>query len=170
MSERASASDAAARRDALVERLFLATVGTWDVLAVYIGDRLGLYRILAERGATTSGALAEAAGLSERYVREWLEHQASSGILQVDDARADVVARRYTLPPGHDEALVDETSLNCIAPIGQLVVACARPIEAVLQAFRSGDASRTRSTGPTSTRGRPASRGRCSTTCWPANG
>ncbi len=140
MTDTASAADAtAARRDALVERLFLATVGTWDVLAVYLGDRLGLYRILAERGAATSGELAAAAGLSERYVREWLEQQASSAILEVDDARADAGARRYTLPPGHDEALVDDTSLNCIAPIGQLVVACVRPMDAVLDAFRSGD-------------------------------
>jgi len=139
MNETALAADAAARRDALVERLFLATVGTWDVLAVYIGDRLGLYRMLAERGPMTSGDLAAAAGLSERYVREWLEQQASSDIIEVDDARADVGARRYTLPAGHDEALVDETSLNCIAPIGQLVVACAKPLDAVLDAFRSGE-------------------------------
>ena len=140
MSDTASAADAAAaRRDALVERLFLATVGTWDVLAVYIGDRLGLYRTLADRGPMTSAQLAAAAGLSERYVREWLEQQASSAILEVDDAQAEVAARRYGLPPGHDEALVDDTSLNCIAPIGQLVVACAKPLDAVLAAFRSGD-------------------------------
>jgi SAM-dependent methyltransferase len=139
MSDTSSPPDpAATRRDALVERLFLATVGTWDVLAVYVGDRLGLYRILAERGPTTSGELAGAAGASERYVREWLEQQATSGILEVDDAHADVGARRYTLPAGHDEALVDERSLNCIAPIGQLVAACAKPIEAVLGAFRTG--------------------------------
>ncbi|MGH2840366.1 MAG: class I SAM-dependent methyltransferase [Solirubrobacteraceae bacterium] len=137
MTDAGSAADA--RRDALVERLFLATVGAWDVLAVYIGDRLGLYRTLAERGPTTSSELADAAGLSERYVREWLEQQASSAILEVDDARADVSARRYALPPGHDEALVDDTSLNCIAPIGQLVVACAKPMDAVLDAFRTGD-------------------------------
>lgn len=61
-----------ARRDELVERLFMAAVGTWDVLAVYIGDRLGLYRTLAERGPSTSADLAQAAGLNERYVREWL--------------------------------------------------------------------------------------------------
>ncbi len=139
MADRESEAEAAARRDALVERLFLATVGTWDVLAVYIGDRLGLYRLLAERGPTTSGALAEAAGLSERYVREWLEQQATSAILEVDDASADIAARRYTLPPGHDEALVDDESLNCIAAIGQLAAACAKPIDAVLDAFRTGD-------------------------------
>lgn len=138
MTDSASAADAAARRDALVERLFLATVGTWDVLALYIGDRLGLYRTLAERGPTTSGDLADACGLSERYVREWLEQQTASAILQVDDARADG-ARKYALPPGHDEALIDDTSLNCIAAIGQLVVACVKPIDAVLKAFRTGE-------------------------------
>jgi hypothetical protein len=69
MSDIASTSDdTAARRDALVERLFLATVGTMDVLAVYIGDRLGLYRILAERGPMTSVQLADRGG-AERALR-----------------------------------------------------------------------------------------------------
>ena len=139
MTDDVSANGADARRDALVERLFGATVGAWDVLAVYVGDRLGLYRTLAERGAMTSGELAEAGGLNERYVREWLEQQASSAILDVDDARADSSARRYTLPAGHAEALTHDESLNCIAPIGQLLVACVKPIDAVLEAFRTGD-------------------------------
>ena len=130
----ATAADTDARRDALVERLFLATVGAWDLLAVYIGDRLGLYRALAERGPATSDELAGALGLSERYVREWLEQQAASGILDVE-----LDARRYTLPPGHDEALTDDESLNCIAPVGQLAVACVKPIDAVLDAFRTGE-------------------------------
>ena len=135
MADRESEAEAAARRDALVERLFLATVGTWDVLAVYIGDRLGLYRLLAERGPTTSGALAEAAGLSERYVREWPEQQATSAIPEVDDASAEIAARRYKLPLGHDEALVDDESLNCIAADGQ-AGGVAKPIDAVSMPFR----------------------------------
>jgi ubiquinone/menaquinone biosynthesis C-methylase UbiE len=140
MTGRASPPETAdARRDALVERLFMAAVGTWDVLAVYIGDRLGLYRTLVERGPSTSAELAQAAGLDERYVREWLEQQASSAILDLEAAGTDPAARRYLLPPGHDEALVDDASLNCIAPLGQLVVACGRPIAAVLDAFRTGD-------------------------------
>ena len=130
----------AARRDALVERLFKATLGAWDVLGVYIGDRLGLYRALADRAsASTSEELAAATGTNERYVREWLEQQASSGILAVDDAAAGAHERRYTIPAGHDEALLDESSLNYIAPIGRLVVACTRPLDALLQAFRTGD-------------------------------
>jgi SAM-dependent methyltransferase len=64
----------AARRDALVERLFEATLGAWDVLGVYIGDRLGLYRALTDRAsASTSEELAGATGTNERYVREWSE-------------------------------------------------------------------------------------------------
>jgi SAM-dependent methyltransferase len=120
------------RRDALVERLFGSTLGALDVLSVYFGARLGLYRALADRGASSSDELAETTGLNERYVREWLEQQATTGILDVDDER------RYTMPPGHDEALLDETSLNYIAPVGKLLVGCVRPIDAVLAAYRSG--------------------------------
>jgi SAM-dependent methyltransferase len=132
-----AAADAVGRRDALVERLFEATVGTWDLLAVYLGNRLGFYRALAERGSLTSFEAAEATGTHERYVREWLEQQAVSGILDVDGA-TDPAMRRYSIPPGHDEALLDQTSLNYITPITRLVVACVAPLEALLEAFRTG--------------------------------
>jgi 2-polyprenyl-3-methyl-5-hydroxy-6-metoxy-1,4-benzoquinol methylase len=121
------------RRDALVERLFGATLGAMDVLSVYLGDRLGLYRALADRGASSSEELAAATGLEERYLREWLEQQATTGILELDDDG------RFMLPAGHDEALVDEASLNYVAPFGKLVVACMRPIDQLLAAYRSGD-------------------------------
>jgi SAM-dependent methyltransferase len=126
------AAEPTERRDALVERLFGSTLGALDVLSVYFGARLGLYRALADRGASSSEELAEATGLIERYVREWLEQQATTGILDVDDER------RYTMPLGHDEALLDETSLNYIAPVGKLLVGSVRPIDAVLAAYRSG--------------------------------
>ena len=133
------AADAATRRDGLVERLFEATIGTWDLLAVYLGDRLDLYRSLAERVALTPAELAAATGTHERYVREWLEQQAASGILEVEDASAAAQERHYSMPAGHDEALLDDSSLNLIAPIAQLVVACVRPVDALLEAFRTGD-------------------------------
>ena len=83
------------RRDALVGRLFEATLGAMDLYGVYLGDRLGLYRALAGAGSLASGGLAEAAGIHERYAREWLEQQAATGILEVDDASADAGQRRY---------------------------------------------------------------------------
>ena len=97
-----------ARRDALVERLFMATVGTWEVLGVYVGDRLGLYRTLTDRGPCTSAELADVGRFNERYVREWLEQQAASGILELEDAGSDSGDRRFSLPAGHDEALIDD--------------------------------------------------------------
>ncbi len=95
------------------------------MLAVYLGDRLGLYRALADETSLTSTQLAAATDTHERYVREWLEQQAASAILAVDDASAPASDRRYSLPSGHDEALLDESSLNLIAPIAQLVFALA---------------------------------------------
>jgi 2-polyprenyl-3-methyl-5-hydroxy-6-metoxy-1,4-benzoquinol methylase len=127
-----------ARRDALVERLFQATVASMDVLGVYLGTRLGLYEALATGGPQTPRQLAGSAGVHERYAREWLEQQAATGILDVDDPAAAEDARRYALPEGHDEALLDEKSLNYIAPIARLLVACARPLDDVLEAFRTG--------------------------------
>ena len=131
--------DASDRRDALVGRLFEAALGSFDLLGVYLGDRLGLYRALADSGPLTSGGLADAAGIHERYAREWLEQQAATGILDVDDAEADELERRYSLPAGHDEALLDETSLNYIAPFGRFMPAVVRPLDQLLLAFRSGD-------------------------------
>jgi SAM-dependent methyltransferase len=127
------------RRDALVERLFEATLGAFDLVTIYLGDRLGLYRVLAEHGPSTPDELARAAGIHERYAREWLEQQAMSGILEVDDPDAEAADRRYTLPEGHQEPLLSESSLNYIAPMAQAFVACVRPLDALLDAFRSGD-------------------------------
>jgi 2-polyprenyl-3-methyl-5-hydroxy-6-metoxy-1,4-benzoquinol methylase len=109
-----------------------------ELFAVYIGDRLGLYRAVAERGSLTSRRLAAAAGIHERYAREWLEQQTVSGILEVEDPEAGPHDRRYRLPAGHDEVLLDESSLSCMAPMAQLVVACTRPLPEVLHAFRTG--------------------------------
>ncbi len=73
------------RTGALVGRLFEAALGTMDVMSVYLGDRLGLYRALAGSGGSTSQDLAARAAVDERYAREWFEQQAVTGILEVDD-------------------------------------------------------------------------------------
>src|SRR5438093_280030 len=51
---------------------------------VFIGDRLGLYKAIAEAGSVTSGELAARSGAAERYVRDWLVNQAASGYVQYD--------------------------------------------------------------------------------------
>src|SRR5829696_2068204 len=131
----ATVADATERRDALVGRLFMDAVGAFDLFSVYIGERLGLYRALADKGPLTPAELAEATGIHERYAREWLEHQAASDLLT---AEQDGSSWRFRLPEGHDEALLDVSSLNKIAPLARAVVASIRPIDAVLEAMRSG--------------------------------
>jgi hypothetical protein len=73
------------RRDALTERIFNSSIGMLEILSIYIGDRLGLYRALADGREVTVSELAAVTGTHERYAREWLEQQAVSGILEVQD-------------------------------------------------------------------------------------
>ena len=84
-----------AGRDALGEKLFQAVLGTMDIYAVYLGDRLGLYAALAAIEPATPGELAGATGTAERYVREWLEQQTVSGILACDNPEAEAADRRF---------------------------------------------------------------------------
>src|SRR5204863_9410375 len=49
--------------------------GAASVALVRIGDALGLYKTLHERGPMTVAEFATAAGLNQRYLREWLSHQ-----------------------------------------------------------------------------------------------
>jgi SAM-dependent methyltransferase len=134
-----TATAAETRRDELAERLFGSALGALDLLCVYLGDRLGLYRALADAGTSTSAELASAAGVNERYAREWLEQQAVAGIIEVEDPNASAAERRYDLPAGHDEVLLEADSLNHMAPMAQALVACTLPIHAVMAAFRTGD-------------------------------
>ena len=126
------------QRDAFVGRLLQSIAGTFDVFSIYLGDQLGWYRALAEGGALTSGELAARTGTHARYAREWLEQQVVAGILTVDDAQAEAAQRRFTLPAGHVEPLVDRDSLNYLAPLTQLLAGCVRPLPQLVDAYRTG--------------------------------
>ncbi len=131
--------DAVARqRDAFMERFLQSASGAFNIFTIYIGDRLGLYRSLVESGPSTPAGLAARTDTHERYIREWLEQQTVAGIIEVDDERLDAGERRYRLPPGHAEPLIECSSLNYLAPLAQLLVGAVRPLPALLEAYRSG--------------------------------
>ena len=138
MTDAAELTSDEERREALVRKLSADAIGALDLLCVYIGDRLGLYRALAGRLALTPAELAAASGVHERYAREWLEQQTVSGILDAENPAAPADERRYRLPPGHDEVLVDDSSLDFMASLAQGVVGCTPALDAVLEAFRTG--------------------------------
>jgi len=127
-----------ARRDALAERLFGATLGAFDLLSVHLGLDLGLYSALHDHGPATSPELAARAGVHQRYAREWLEHQAVGGLLDVAVASDDPEARRYALPAAHAEVLLDPDHLATMAPMPLFLTAAARTWPTLLDAYRTG--------------------------------
>lgn len=76
---------------------------------IWLGDELGLYRAMRGAGPLTSRELAERLGLSERWVREWLQGQAAAGVL-------DYSAGRFELSP--EAALVFADEDNPASAIG----------------------------------------------------
>ncbi len=126
------------QRDNFVERLLQSTGGVFDIFTIYIGDRLGYYQTLSGNGGLTSVELAARTNTHERYAREWLEQQTVTGILEVENAEADPLARKFHLPVAHAEALVERDSENYLAPLAQLVAGVVKPITSVVDAFRHG--------------------------------
>jgi 2-polyprenyl-3-methyl-5-hydroxy-6-metoxy-1,4-benzoquinol methylase len=126
------------RRDALVGRIFGSCIEFMEILSIHVGESLGFYQALVEDEGATASQLADATATDERYAREWLEQQAVSAILEVDDADAQPEERRYRLPKGHDEVLLERDSLYYAAPLAQQMVSITRPLPAVLEAFKTG--------------------------------
>jgi Methyltransferase domain len=133
----ADPADAAA---ALAQRLRHDMVGALELFTVYLGERLGLYRALADGGPATSAELAGRTGTAERYVREWLEHHAASGLLAVDDPAAGPLARRYRLPPAHARVLADPDDVCYRAFNGVEIARAGRQLPRLVEAFRTGGA------------------------------
>jgi 2-polyprenyl-3-methyl-5-hydroxy-6-metoxy-1,4-benzoquinol methylase len=125
-------------RDALVDRLFQAALNFEDICAVYLGDRLGLYGALADLGSATAAEVAGRTATNERYVREWLEQQAVTGILAVEDPVIAPVERRYSIPDGHVEVLLEHDSLNWMVPLVRQMIGMVSPLEQLVEAYRSG--------------------------------
>ena len=138
---------ATANRDGLVERVFSAALGTYDIFSIYIGDRLGLYAVLNEKPSTAKG-LAHRTGTDERYIREWLEQQAVTGILRTENAEAEPSERIYELIPGHAEVLLAADSANYLAAFARLTAGTVSIMPQLLDAFRSGSGVPYRDYGP----------------------
>lgn len=126
------------RIQALSGRLFMAGLEALELLNVELGLRVGLYSTLADQGPLTTAELARAAGIAERYAREWLEQQAVTGILEVDDVAADADTRRYELPGEHAHVLLDADSPANTTAVAAFVAEAGRMVPAVVDAFRTG--------------------------------
>lgn len=123
---------------ALIGRIFEAGLAFMELLTLYTGERLGLYAELAEGGPATPSQLAARAGINERYAREWLEQQAATELLDVDDPAKPEDDRTYSISAAHAAVLADQESPVYLAYFGRFVPSMASQAPAVVEAFRTG--------------------------------
>jgi len=100
---------------------------------ILLGDRLGLYKAMADCEPVSPAGLAKRTGLHERYVREWLHANAASGYVTYDAA-----AKTFTLPPEQALALAVEDSPVYLPGAFQILSACYHDAPKIEAAFRTG--------------------------------
>src|SRR4051812_25453317 len=107
---------------------------TMSAILVDIGDKLGLYRAMADSRPITSVELAERTGTAERYVREWLSNQAAGGYISYD-----AESGTFSLPPEQALALAAEGSPAFVPGAFQIIASLFRDEAKILEAFRTGE-------------------------------
>ncbi|WP_018949239.1 class I SAM-dependent methyltransferase [Thioalkalivibrio sp. ALMg11] len=103
-------------------------------LTLSIGHRTGLFDHMRNRPPATSGEIAAAVGLNERYVREWLGAMATGGIVTVDTG-----GPRFTLPPEHAACLTRAAAADNLAVFSQYIGLLGGVEDAIVAAFRAGE-------------------------------
>jgi len=98
-----------------------------------IGHQTGLFDTMAALPPSTSQDIASAAGLNERYVREWLGAMATGHIVEYDSERGV-----YTLPPEHAVALTRGGGPNNMAAVTQFIPLIGNVEEQIIESFRHG--------------------------------
>jgi SAM-dependent methyltransferase len=111
--------------------LFKKVEGAFSCVLGHIGDKLGLYVALKASGPTTSAALAEATGLHERWVREWLYQQTAAGITSHEDGK-------FFLDDEAAEIYGTEESGVFGAGIFELVAGLVATADRLDESFRTG--------------------------------
>jgi SAM-dependent methyltransferase len=100
---------------------------------VMIGDKLGLYRAIAEEGRVTPEQLAEKTGTSGRYVREWLSNQAASGYVEYDPG-----TEKFFMTPEQVAVFAEDDSPFLMTGGFHSVASLFRDEPLLTEAFRTG--------------------------------
>ena len=100
---------------------------------VLIGDKLGLYKALAEGDALAPAELAARTSTAERYIREWLAAQAAAGYVQYRPEMGT-----YAMTAEQAMVLADDTSPAFMAGGFEVFASMFRDEPKISEAFRSG--------------------------------
>lgn len=107
--------------------------GASAALGLSVGHRTGLLGSMAGLEPSTSQQVADAAGLQERYVREWLAAMVVSGVVEYDRD-----SRTYLLPPEHAAAITRAAGPNNMASLAQFIPLLGNVQDELVGAFESG--------------------------------
>ncbi len=121
------------KADAFAERVLAVLNHGALSLMLSIGHRAGLFDAMRRLDFASSAAIADEAGLQERYVREWLGAMVTGGIVEYDPEDG-----RYRLPPEHAAVLTREARPNNLAATAQWIPLLARVEDEVLDCFERG--------------------------------
>ncbi|WP_152364527.1 class I SAM-dependent methyltransferase [Microlunatus speluncae] len=105
---------------------------TFNAGLVVLGDRLGLYRAMADGVPVTVEELARRTGTSAIYLRPWLSGQAAGGYVQYDPA-----AGTWSLTPEQSFVLAQPESPAFFAASMQLALATLRDVDQIEECFRT---------------------------------
>lgn len=119
--------------NAFIGQMLTDLGGASSVAMVRMGDALGLYKFLNVKGPMTTPELAHAAKVDERYLREWLSHQAASNYVAYDPASA-----RFSLTPEQSMIFANEESPVYMMGGFDLMAAMLDNQPKVQAAFKSG--------------------------------
>ncbi|MGB7069006.1 MAG: methyltransferase domain-containing protein [Pyrinomonadaceae bacterium] len=102
-------------------------------IGLSLGHRTGLFDTMANLPASSSAAIAEAAGLDERYVREWLGTMVTGRVINYYPD-----SKTYQLPAEHAAFLTRESIPNNLAATMQYLPLLGSVEDQVLECFRHG--------------------------------
>jgi 2-polyprenyl-3-methyl-5-hydroxy-6-metoxy-1,4-benzoquinol methylase len=127
-----------AARDSFAARLFTTTVHAAELMQIYLGIRLDYYDALNDGKPRTAGTLARQTGTDARYTREWLEAQATGGILHCPNPMAPPEKRKYAMEAGVADVLANRESLSYMAFLPEFLAATMAQLPALQKAYRTG--------------------------------
>ena len=107
--------------------------GASTTLGLSVGHRTGLLDAMSGLEPSTSQQVADAAGLNERYVREWLNGMFVAGVVDYDRD-----AQTYSLPPEHAVAITRAAGPGNLAQFGNFVPLVGNVEDELLDAFKNG--------------------------------
>ena len=102
-------------------------------LMISIGHRTGLFDVMQGLPPSTSAGIAAAAGLNERYVREWLGAMVTGGVVEVDET-----STRYVLPAEHASALTRAAGMDNVGAFTQYIALLGAVEDDVVRCFKEG--------------------------------